>query len=239
MLISNEIPVLAIIIETAIALGMGFLTVMGFLKFAERRRKPTLYLSFSFLFMTLAVSSSAIGKWIHFFANAPVLSFDDGFIIIAYQMVAIANVFIMVFIDEVFLNWGSLLTAISGILNGVTVGTLIIMNDFSEELYSKALPVVIYNAAISLITFGLLAGLAFRESRRSEQQMPKVGFVLIGMYGLFVALVFVFFASDLAVDMSYSPFYYAAWISAGVGVLCGYLGYIFPDWLKKFLKLEA
>jgi len=37
----------------------------------------------------------------------------------------------------------------------------------------------------------------------------------------------------------YTPFYYAAWISAGVGVLCGYLGYIFPEWLKKVLKLEG
>jgi len=239
MLESNGIPVLAIIIETAVALGMGFLTVMGFVKFSERRRKPTLYLSFSFLFMTLAVTSSAIGKWTHFFVTAPVLSFDDGFIIIAYQMVAIANVFIMVFIDEVFLNWGSLLTSISGILNGITVGTLIIMNNFGEDLYSDALPIVIYNAVISLITFGLLAGLAFRESRRSEQQMPKVGFVLIGMYGVFVALVFVLFALDLAMLEGYTPFYYSAWISAGVGVLCGYLGYIFPNWLRKFLKLEG
>ena len=194
MLISNGIPVLAIIIETAVALSMGFLAVMGFVKYAERRRKPTLFLSFSFLFMTLAVTSSAIGKWTHFFVNEPILSFDDGFIIIAYQMTAIANVFIMIFIDEVFLNWGNLLTSITGILNGVTVGTLIIMNDFGEDLYNEAFPIVIYHAVISLITFGLLAALAFKESRKSEQQMPKVGFVLIGMYGVFVALVFVFFA---------------------------------------------
>ena len=239
MAMSNGIPVLAIIIETAVAISMGYLTVRGFMKYSERRRKPTLFLSFSFLFMALAVTSSATGKWIHYFANAPILSFDDGFIIIAYQMTAIANVFIMVFIDEVFLNWGSLLTSITGILNGVTVGTLIIMNDFGEELYSEALPIVIYHAVISLITFGLLAGLAIRESVNSEQQMPKVGFVLIGMYGIFVALVFVLFALDLLMPESYSPFYYAAWISAGVGVLCGYLGYIFPDWLKKLLKLEG
>lgn len=238
MLISNGIPVLAIIIESIVAISMGFLTVKGFMKYAERRRKPTLSLSLSFLFMSLAVASSATGKWIQFFKNAPILSYDDGFIIIAYMMTAIANIFIFVFIDEVFLNLGNLSVAISGLLNGVTVGTLIIMNDFGEELYNEALPIVIYHAAISLITFGLLAGLAIREAVKSEQQLPKVGFVLIAMYGIFVALVFILFALDLAMPTGYTPFYYAAWISAGVGVLCGYLGYIFPEWLKKFLKLE-
>jgi hypothetical protein len=154
-------------------------------------------------------------------------------------MTAIANVFIYLFIDEVFIKRGSLYTSIAGILNGVTVGSLIIMNDFGEELYAEAQPIVIYHAVLSLITFGLLAGLAIRESVKSEEQMPKVGFVLIGMYGIFVALVFILFALDLLMPMGYSPFYYAAWISAGVGVLCGYLGYMFPNWLKKLLKLEG
>ena len=191
MLTSNEIPVLAIIIETLVAVSMGFLTVRGFMKYSERKRKPTLFLSLSFLFMALAVASSATGKWIQFFMDTPVLSYDDGFIIIAYMMTAIANVFIYVFMDEVFLNLGNLYVAIVGLLNGITVGTLIIMNDFGEELYNEAFPIVVYHAAISLITFGLLAGLSIREAVKSQQELPKVGFVLIGMYGIFVALVFI------------------------------------------------
>ncbi len=237
---SNEIPILAVIIETIIAICMIILTVRTIQKFFQRKRKPTLYLSLSFLFLSLGVGASALGKWINFYhpSPSPLIDYAGGWIVIAYTVTAIANVFLFAFLDEVFLNLGGISVALSGIANGITVGCLIVINRFQDEVYSETQPYVIYHAALSLITFGLLAFFAFREAAKSDQAMPKVGFVLIGFYGVFVSSVFVLFALDLIMPEGYSPFYYAAWISAGVGVFCGYLGYIFPDWLKKFLKLS-
>ncbi len=235
----NGIPVLALIIEPLVAVGMLILAVSGFMKYREKKRQPTLFLTLSFVFYALAIASSGIGKWLQFFVNVPSedIFFADGTILIAYCLTAIATVFLMIFVDLVFLEVGPWFVALVGIINGITVGMMITKLNFSSEAYDEALNIVIFHALVTLALVLLLAILSFREAQQNKERLPKMGFTFIGLYGLFVSMVFVLFAVDIALGGGYSAFYYLAWVSAGLGSLFGYVGYIMPDWFKKLLKI--
>ena len=242
MLVRGNVPILAVIIETLVFVGIIILTISAFRKYFERRKQPTLYLSFSFLAYALAVLSTGIGKWLQFIIEPVGLYFANGTILLAYVFTALANGFLFAFVNAVFLNWGSITVVIIGLLNGATAGIFVTTINFQVENYDQTLPLLIYHVVNTMLVMGFLMVSSFREVRKNTQQMPKVGFTLIGLYGVFILMVFVLFALDIFLPEvtgsdGYTPAYYAAWISAGIGVLCGYLGYIFPDWLKKFLKI--
>ena len=235
----NGIPILALIIEPLVAIGMLILAVSGFMKYSEKKRKPTLYLTLSFVFYSLGIASSGIGKWLQFFANVTPeeISFADGTILIAYCLTAIATVFLMVFVDLVFLEVGPWFIVSVGIINGITVGIMITKLNFSSNAYDEALSIVIFHALVTLALVLLLAILSLREAKQNKERLPKMGFTFIGLYGIFVSMVFILFAVDIALGGGYSAFYYLAWVSAGIGSLFGYVGYIMPDWFKKFIKV--
>jgi len=239
----NGIPILALIIEPLVAAGMLILAVSGFMKYKEKKRQPTLYLTLSFVFYSLGIASSGVGKWLEFFVNvSPKIYFVGGTILIAYCLTAIAMVFLMVFVDLVFLEVGPWFIASVSIINGITLGMMFMKINFSiEGAYDAALNVVIYHALVTLAFVLLLAILSFREARQNKEKLPKIGFTFIGLYGVLVSMVFVLFAVDIVIGVAlgdaYTPFYYFAWISAGIGSLFGYVGYIMPDWFKKLIKL--
>lgn len=240
MLEQNGIPVLALIIEPLVAIIMLILAISGFRKYLEKKRQPTLYLTLSFVFYSLGIASSGIGKWLQFFITMEGdFSFASGTILIAYCSTAIATVFLMIFVQLVFLDVGPWFITVIGIINGITLGMMIMKFSFQEEAYSEAVPVVIYHALVTLALVLSLAIMAFREAHQNKDKLPKIGFTFIGLYGLFVSFVFVMFAIDIATGGDYSPFYYLGWICAGLGTLSGYVGYIMPDWFKKILRVQA
>ncbi|MBY9001365.1 MAG: hypothetical protein KGD64_10645 [Candidatus Heimdallarchaeota archaeon] len=241
MLEQNGIPVLALIVEPLVAIGMTILAVSGFIKYFEKRREPTLYLTLSFVFYSLGIACSGIGKWLQFFSNVSPeeIAFAGGTILIAYCLTALATVFLMVFVDLVFLEVGPWFVASVSIINGITLGMMFMKLSFTGDPYTTALYVVIYHALVTLALVLLLAILSFREARQNKERLPKIGFTFIGLYGIFVCMVFVLFAIDIALGGGYSTFYYLAWISAGIGSLCGFVGYIMPDWFKKLLKVQG
>ncbi len=239
MLEQNGIPILALIIEPLVAVGMLILAVSGFMKYIDKKRQPTLYLTLSFVFYSLGIASSGIGKWIQFFAKVSPeeISYADGTILIAYGLTAIATVFLMVFVDLVFLEVGPWFITLVGIVNGITVGMLLTKLNFSSNAYDEALSIVIFHALVTLALVLLLAISSLREAKQNKERLPKIGFTFIGLYGLFVSMVFILFAVDIALGGGYSAFYYMAWVSAGIGSLFGYVGYIMPDWFKKLIKV--
>ncbi len=117
------------------------------------------------------------------------------------------------------------------------MGMLIVNLSFSEEAYSNILIYLIWHILMSLYIFISLAVYSFKEAKKSDEKIPKTGFRMIGYYGVFVALVFILFITDLVVgmiaDSGYTPFYYMAWISGAISSSFAYLGYVMPDWLKK------
>lgn len=251
----NKIPFGAVIFETIVALILIILTFFLFSKYFERKKKPNLYLGLTFLSFTLATLTTALGRWIGFFSpiSYDILSITDLTLLISYIFIAISNCFAAAFFNSIFIQKGLEFAFIFFLLNGVVIGLLLpeiyywIFIDQSFGLIREVTVTVIMAslAVLSLISYGLISILAFKEARLNIEKLPKIGFNLIGVYGICIPLLFVFFTGDTLLisnvelfSQGYTPFYYLGWCFALFGVILGYLGYIMPSWLKNFISSD-
>ena len=237
MLTQNNIPVSALIIEPLIALGMTVLAIFTYQKYREREKDATLFLAIGFFSYSLSVWSTSIGKYLQFYSDVSFeeKAYSDFTISFAYCLTAITSVFIFAFVNEIFLDGKKPLLLFYAILNGVTIGMILVTNSLDAGTYEAIFPFVVYHAVLSLVPNGLLIYFGFKEASAQDEKVPKAGFTLIGLFGVLSIMVFVFFAIDIQWK-TYSPAYYAGWITAGITTLCGYIGYIMPDWFKRLIK---
>ncbi len=243
---ANHIPIAGMIIETLVVIAMAYLSARVYFKYRQRKRKSTLYLSLTFFSYAIGVIFSAVFKYVQFFSNAPytTINWSNFGITIAYIFSSISNCLLFAFINEVFLNWGDTLPVSFSILNGITIGLIIPHVSTSKDAYSKIIPFVGIYVILTLIASLILIVLSFKEAKKSEEKLPKIGFKLIGAYGIALILVFVFFILDAYLGASveifkngFTVFYYLGWITAIISFLFGYLGYVMPPWFRNFLNL--
>jgi hypothetical protein len=237
MLTQNNIPVSALIIEPLIALGMTILAILTYQKYREREKDATLFLAIGIASYGFSVWASSIGKYIQFYSDVSFeeKAYSDLTISFAYCFTAVTSVFIFAFVNEIFLDGKKPLLLLYGILNGVTIGMILTTTGLDPGTYDAIFPFVVYHVILSLIPNGLLIYFGFKEASAQEEKVPKAGFTLIGLFGVLSIMVFVFFAIDVQWK-TYSPAYYAGWITAGITTLCGYIGYIMPDWFKRLIR---
>jgi len=103
--------------------------------------------------------------------------------------------------------------------------------------------VVIFHVINTMFVMILLIYLPLKERNKNTECLPRVGFLLIGLFSVFIVLMFVSFALDLliiniAYSQGYTASYYLAWFFALTGLFCGYLGYTLLGWFKKLFKLS-
>lgn len=241
MITQNNIPTLALIVESAVAVGMMILSGFTLKKFLSKKRNATLALSLTFSFYALGVLATAIFKFVQFYSRIDytIKPWSELGIILAYCFSAMSNIFMYSFIERVYLEKNDLRIAIFSLLNGLTIGFMIPFAKAEPGTYVESIPALIWHVINSLIIMGMLIFYSFREVKRNKAQLPRIGFILIGMYGILIALVFPSFALDIIIgdlrDTAYTPFYYIAWILAGLSILSGYLGYIMPKWFRDIL----
>ncbi len=250
---SNKIPMGAIILETLVASILVFLTLFVFKKYFERKKKPGLYLGLTFLSFTLASMTTAIGRWVGYFSPIDYLdlSITDLTTLLSYIFIAISNCFAVIFVDSIYFNKGIDFTFSFVLVNGTIIGLLLpqiytwiyIDQSFGLIRQKSVQLIVISLSLLSLISYGLISVFSFRESRLSTEHFHKVGFILIGLYGIFIPLLFLSFAGDTvlisnvsAFSKGYTPFYYLGWVFALIGIILGYLGYIMPKWFKLLIN---
>ena len=238
MLTQNGIPILAVFLEPIVAMFITIVALQIFKKYRERRNLATLYLSIAVLSLGIAIWATGAGKVIDFYKTSNYdLHIANFGIIIGYIFTALANVFSMAFIAVIFMDENPYIPIIFGILNGITMGMLIVNLSFDPNAYDAILIYLVWHIIMSLFTYITLALYSFKEAKKSEEKIPQTGFKMIGFYGIFVALVFILFITDLVMGMitgtGYTVFYYMAWISGAFSSIFAYLGYVMPDWLKN------
>jgi hypothetical protein len=237
MLTQNNIPISALIIEPLIALGMTILAIRTYQKYRERENDATLLLAVGFISYSLSVWATSIGKYLQFYSNVSFeeKAYSDLTISFAYCFTAVTSVFVFAFVNEIFLDGKKPLLLLYGIFNGVTIGMILTTTSLDAGTYDAIFPFVVYHALLSLIPNGMLIYFGFKEASAQEEKVPKAGFTLIGLFGVLSIMVFIFFAIDIQ-WRTYSPAYYAGWITAGLTTLCGYVGYTMPDWFKRLIN---
>ncbi len=243
MLTQNNVPVLALIIEPLLAIFMTYVVIRTLQKYMSRKRVSTSLLAFSFVFYALALWSTSIGKYIQFFSQKSVEEsvMSEFTILIAYCFVLAANCFIFAFVNNVFLGNKQNMLILISLLNGIVIGFIAPNVSDKPGTYSSVLPAVVALVLLTMIVSGIMIYFSLKEAKNNDDKLPKLGFILIAFYGIFLILVFVLFAVDIAwgtiADTAYTPAYYAAWICSGLAVFSAYLGYVMPNWFRTLIRL--
>lgn len=240
----NNVPILSPITETLVSLGMIVLVTLVWDRYRKRKNEATLYLAIVFTSYSTGVFLTALGKWLQFSLNIDpeVTSYADLFILIAYMFTAFSNIYLFAFIDKIFLDKGFRFALPITMLNSITIGLLIPRVSIKQGSYAEAFLIVLYHAANTIIIMVVLTYLALNERKRTEEKLPRTGFMLIAFYGIFTLGMFFSFGIDLALvsitGKGYTPFYYLSWILALFGLTSGYFGYIMPEWFRKLILKE-
>jgi hypothetical protein len=150
--------------------------------------------------------------------------------------------------DSVFFHKGTDFILPFSLFYGVVIGLIIpkITEWVADPSFGKLREstfILYYYGIISILSYGLLAYFGIREGVLNTDRLPKVGFHLIGSFGVCLILMFVSLAGDTilvanvaAFSQGYSPLYYIGFTLAAISLGLGYLGYIMPDWFKKIVS---
>ncbi len=242
-----EVILSAVIFETFISVMLIIVFILILMKYIQRKKKPVLYLLLTFASFSLASLSSALGRWLGYFLGNEIVAYTDIGNMSAFLLLAVSNCFVIAFVEIVFANKGVdfvlAFIGINGIAIGMSIEAIIYwFSDTSFGLLAKKFYIMILLALISLVTYIIISVYAFKEAKMNTEKLPKTGFNLIAIYGICVSILFVSFALDsvmASLGKGYSPFYYIGWSFALAGVFLGYLGYIMPGWLKKFIQKRS
>jgi hypothetical protein len=236
----SAIPVLPMYI--IIASFASIITILLFIKWRERQRKPALLLFLTFMCYTIAILGLTIGFGEAIFTGEKreLYRFSLAF---GYFMVMIANCFLIIFATDVFgvkkeLGYKyiilSLIVAVMVALpqNYYGIPETEVGSD-SIRIYSSTAMML-----LSIVIYTRIYLLAMKVANSAQEKVAQVGFRYIGFSQLFMILFFICLLLDTLVftlfnTPGYTVFVYFGWISAAIFMFLSYGGIIMPNWLKK------
>ncbi len=240
----------ALLFEIIAAIAVLFIAIKVFQKWRERRTIATLYLSIALFSIAIAafIAFTGLFSWFVAWINSgyiPTISTEyyPLSLPIGYSFVIPYGVFMVLFTIQIFLDKNDK-KVIPFVVIGVIIGALLFLptnywGRDAEGAFSTRVIILGLFLLYNTIIYVLLTYYAFRESKRTEQEVYRKGFQAIALGFIANLMVFVFFLLDsiliLIDDTSpgYSIFVDLAWISGLVAAFLFYLGYILPEWFRK------
>ncbi|NHJ85201.1 MAG: hypothetical protein FK734_07050 [Asgard group archaeon] len=255
-------PTILAIVMMGIAFVAVFLVVVPFYIISiQRKRRTALMLATAFAFWDLgglAVFICALLQRIYL-PGVNEWQYARLGINIGYAFSAISNIFMVLFIAnvfsqaQIFRKTQKTIPIINAILNGVTVG--LIINTISESLIETSefyhnpnypIPQTVYHLALTIIAFLLLLAFSARSRKLATFRWERAGFTFIIGSALAGIMIYVSFALDVilqdfiaAFETGYTVFNILGWIFAIFMAVLGYLGYIMPKNLRNAFREEV
>lgn len=250
-----ELHLVAMVFELIASLAILFIAIKIFKRYRERETTATLYLAIALFSISAAAFfaftglASWLGSWVAAdFAPTTSPEYYNYSLPIGYFFVIPYDIFLILFTIHIFLDKDNK-KVIPFLICGIIIGVLLFLptNYFgvdpepSDPTSTRIIILglfLLYNA----IVYILLTYFAFRESKRTEQEIYRRGFQAIGIGFVANLLVFVFFLIDSILILfepgspGYSIFVDLAWICGFVAAFCFYIGYILPDWFRKRIE---
>ncbi|MFW9925058.1 MAG: hypothetical protein ACFFDW_17420 [Candidatus Thorarchaeota archaeon] len=251
------VPLPAVITEGITFVVVSFVVIMLYIRYVNRRKPAALALAVAFNFWDFGALFLFLGKLIQYLiehniiANPKGIQFSDLGINIGYGFSALSNVFIVVFVAIVFSQSPMfrvskmLLPIVYGAFNGVTIGLLIgaTTNTWPSPEYS--LVPTLYHLVLTFFSFSLLMAFTIKPLQNATLRWEKAGFQFIVVSATFGILIYLSFAIDFVLGSGglfpvfpegFTPFYYLAYGFAILMCSFAYLGYVMPDFVRKWFK---
>ncbi|MHA1359920.1 MAG: hypothetical protein ACTSQI_17355 [Candidatus Helarchaeota archaeon] len=247
---TTQVVVFAFIFEL---IGAIFLSIIGsivFKRYLEYKRVATLSLALGIFLAGISILISSIGRLValmngitplyHGYQYTPFV-----WIPLALTFNVIADIFFLIFTNHVFFAGTRKFSIIAAIL-GVTVAILFIPLVPTPNLVASEPPtsytdlfqlVWLVQALLTFITGGLIMWKALTTAKKADTLVQKRGMQILGILGLGLGMANIMFIIDELLTPyfggNFSAFYYLGWIFVHLGIVCAYLGFILPDWLRK------
>lgn len=157
----------------------------------------------------------------------------------------IADIFLLQFANHVFYDGGKKLAILTVVLGAIVLGlvvmlipTPVLIGGEPLQAYVDMFQMIWFAQALfTFFTGALITFAAFKSAKKGETLVEKRGIQLLGMLGISLAMTNIMFIIDELITPyfggNFSVFYYLGWIIAHIGIICAYLGFILPEWLKK------
>ncbi|MHA1340126.1 MAG: hypothetical protein ACTSRZ_07945 [Promethearchaeota archaeon] len=218
-------------------------------KYIERRKPVIKYLFLFCLMLTFAVLTAAVSRilrltelWI-IIPDDPLTPLVDEttkleLLAITVSFIAIGDLFLAIFILEVFYNGAFskknkkyiyIYIILSSASTIYSISTGILVEDLTDAIWGVVI-------LISAPLYILLMRSSFKLSRKVNDPLSKLSMKIMGMGGLSILLVFVFFLLDAMMGGKYSPFYYIAWSFAMLSISFLYISVLQPGWFKRIFE---
>jgi len=229
--------------QIVVAAILAFLTINLYMRFRERRLPATKYLTLVSLFLSLTACLQVIVASL----IEPILGVISLGWGLAFGMSAIANIFLYVFMLEIFSEgrksggaWFTVFVVVEAAV-AVLMPILSPLGNAIPVFEPLLLMVLVTHLVFAFALYITLARVTTASIRKTTDPLARKGFSLIRLASFAIIVAYCFFVfdriwSDLFEPESYTVWVIVAWIMAGIGGLLLYSGFIMPSRIRGTTK---
>ena len=226
--------------EVIVAAILFFLTVKLHGRYTERKQAAARYITFASLFLALTACFQLL--------DLLVMDYYFGIhnlgLSLAYSMSAIANIFLYLFMLEIFYTGrkaGGMKLKIFGVVEGTIAILLPIFGPYPTAISAVVSvfdPLLIVHLVFAIALYVTLFRATTRSIRSTSDQLAMRGFSFIRVASVTIIAAYVFFILDEVWTVLYEPAGYTfwvvfGWVAAGITGVLLYLGFVLPTRVRK------
>lgn len=251
------IPLAAVITEGITFLVVLFVVISLYIRYFNRRKPAALTLAVAFNFWDLGALCLFTGKLIYYILEQQAggeiapnqINFSHLGINLGYGFSAISNVFLMVFVAQIFSQTPLFrqtkmtIPIIAGAFNGITVGLVIEAIRRTWPVPSYNIGPTVYHLILTFIAFGSVGIFSIRPLRNATFRWEKAGFSFIIISSIFGILIYLSFAIDVILpavsttfEAGFTPFYYLGYVFGVLMCTFAYFGYVMPKFIRDLFR---
>jgi hypothetical protein len=257
---SQYVPLAGVITEGLAFIAVSIVVALLYIRYFRRKKIAGLSLAAAFTFWNIGVIFLFVGKLTYYIIQTQhggvyptdLPHFSDLGIVFGYGFSAISNVFMVLFVSQVFSQSDlfrktkSFIPLLMGVLNGMTVGMIIhtLIDNYQDSQWSESsypIAPTIFHLILTFFTFLLLIYFASKALQRSLLRWEKAGFIFIIFSGVMGFSMYLSFVVDVAIltftpRSGFTPFYYLAYVLGILMCVLAYFGYIMPNWVRNYFS---
>jgi hypothetical protein len=229
--------------QIIVAIILALLTINLYMRYRERRQPVAKYITLVSLFLTLTSFMEVFGARI----LEPFLGVESFGWGLAFGMSAIANIFLYVFMLDIFSTGRSAGGAKFKTFAVVEATVAVLMPIFGPLSHimpvfdTLLLLVLMIHLSFALALYITLVRVTTSSIHKTTDAMARRGFSLIRLAAFAIIIAYCFFVLDRLWTTLFEPEAYTiwvilGWISAGVAGVLLYLGFVLPRRLRRETK---
>ena len=229
--------------QIVVSLILALLTINLYRRYRERKQPASKIITLVSLFLTLTTSMEVIGARL----LEPALGVQSLGWGLAFGMSAVANIFLYVFMLEIFSTGrgaGGVRFKIFVVVEATVAVLMPILGPLSHIMTvfdTLLLLVLMVHLFFALALYITLARVTTTSIRKTTDATARRGFSLIRMAAFAIIIAYCFFVLDRVWTTLFEPEAYTVWVmlgwvTAGVSGVLLYLGFVLPRRLRQETK---